>query len=300
MQNYASWDVEHDEPTQAKADLLHVAPMPLPTVDYGEPISNEQKAVRSPHEAVDVPAQMDGRDGKYFENKLTHTIFYRSIGRLLGRHGSTFRLGTAFAVGPRLIVTAGHCVHLDGTPLTDLLFQPGFPALGRTIPIDRVFVPDRWVSHTDYTLDIALLVTREVISSEMWFGVKTHLPDPGYQGWGLYGYPGDPPFDGTVPIGDSGPSTNKPWATGQLRFSVNACDWIDLTPGASGGPWIHDKRNQGTVVIEGKLPDAGQKPIYVNGLNSHFIKGYPGIMISPQFGPLIRDFLIQALKAVGT
>lgn len=182
MRECVSWGVEHEEAFQAKADLVNAPPIPFPVIDHAAFISAALKG-KAAFKLTDlVPPQIDGRDGKYFENKLTHTISYRGIGRLLGRYGEQYRLGTAFAVGPRLIVTAGHCVHLGGKPVTDLLFQPGFPVLARTIPVDRAIVARQWAENADYTSDIALLVTREVVSNEMWFGVKTHLPDPGHQG----------------------------------------------------------------------------------------------------------------------
>ncbi len=298
MQNYLSWKVEHDEATRRGADLVRVPPLPMPIVFSGGVMTGAKASASETGLPARTTPQINGRDGKFFENRLTHTIGYRAVGRLLGRYGEGFKQGSAFAVGPRLVMTAGHCVHLDGRPITDLLFQPGFPALGRTILVDRVFVPVQWVTNRDFSSDVALLVTRDVISEEMWFGVKTDLPDPGAQGWGVRGYPGEPPFDGTLPFGDSGPSTNKPWDDGELRFSLNACDWIDLTRGASGGPWLHDKLNQGVVVIEGKLPDPRQKTPYANGLSSFFYERYPGIMISPQFGPIVREFLVQALADI--
>lgn len=231
-----------------------------------------------------------GADGRYFENKLTHTVFFRCTARLTHSSGQA----SAFVVGPRLIMTAGHCVHPGGSGefYKNIYVSPGYPTIDRTHRIKTVFAHKSWVDGHAYSSDLALCITEDVVSPDMWFGVTTSLGDP--NGWAVYGYPGRPPFDSKTQIGDSGPFTNKPWSRGELRFNLTACDWSDLTPGASGGPWLCGKHGQGEIVIPGRLAN-GKPAIYVNGLSSFFYDRYPGIMISPYFGSDVADFVRKVL-----
>lgn len=243
-------------------------------------------------------------DGRYWVNKLEDTIHYRCVGRLIGRINAGYiSSATAFAVGPRMIMTAGHCVHTGpgGKPITNLQFEPGYPTLGRLIPVQRVVASKAWVQGGAYSQDYAFGITDEVIHPDLWYGIRTGLKDP--PGWTIYGYPSRPPFDGELPYGDGGASTIKPWrATGpgpsELRFNVQACDKIDLTPGSSGGPWLGGSQG-GSILSRARLPDHPNRSIEAAGLQSHSFNKHPGCVGSPYFNQDLINLFRKAQTLVG-
>lgn len=300
MADVESWEVEHG----ATADHSVRIALPMPLVDVEddpEKVDYASQLRQTIEFGLDAPA---GGDGWYFENKLTHTIHYRCVGRLTGRINPALEsTASAFAIGPRMIMTAGHCCHPGpgGKPYTNLAFEPGYPTTGRYIPVRRVFVAKGWVQGGAYSEDFAFGITDEVIYPDLWFGVRVQLLDP--PGWGIYGYPARPPFSGERPIGDSGNSTNRPWrATGPgpspLRFNVQACNEIDLNQGSSGGPWLAGGSHGGKILSRGKLPDYPDS-IEAAGLQSHLYTKHPGCAGTPYFTDNLIALYRKAAAAAG-
>ncbi|WP_312100418.1 trypsin-like serine peptidase [Acinetobacter venetianus] len=302
MASYETWLVNHDE--NRTDDVLKTKlVLALPNINFDSLYSHQGElaadySLREITSTGEINKQENllGRDGKYFENKLTQTIFFRCTGKMVHSHGQA----SGFVIGPNLVMTAGHCVHPGNSQsrnYENIYFQPGYPNHGRWYRIVRVYAHRSWVINGAYSADIAICVTEDVMSNDLWFGVKTHLGDSPLA-WAIYGYPAESPFDGSRQFGDSGPLTTKPWSSGNLRFNLSACDKIDLTPGCSGGPWIAGENHavKGRIAKEGKIPGPG-RCIYVNGLNSHTYDRYPGMMITPYFGEVVADFVADVIAA---
>jgi glutamyl endopeptidase len=152
-------------------------------------------------------------------------------------HLSTNQGGcTGFMLSRDVLVTAGHCVHWNGSWVTSYTVTPG--RTGNTAPfgscsggINDVWTTSNWINGYPSDHDYGLVkLTCDIGNSTGWFGwwynTGENLVD---QYFYVEGYPGDKPF-GTM------------WWDGDTAYSQTANKlwyWIDTAGGQSGSPVYH-------------------------------------------------------------
>jgi V8-like Glu-specific endopeptidase len=205
----------------------------------------------------------------------------RMNGKILGvdpKEGNYTCSGTAVNTPSRSIVlTAGHCVVLEGEAASRIAFVPAYDHGVRpfgTFEVTSVYVTPQWRHGENPDFDVAALkvapnpdgALTDVVGGR---GMATSKSRSA--GFDIYGYPaaalkgeemrnchahglGSDPL--TFPL--TGPPT-----------IFSACD---MAAGSSGGGWL--------------LEDA-----YVNGVTSYGYANRPDLLYSPYFGPAIAAFL---------
>jgi len=158
--------------------------------------------------------------------------------RLRGDSGSA--IGTGWFVGPKTLLTAGHCVystHFFGGWASEIEVSPGrngsdFPF--RTVKSHRFSSVDRWVEKEEPDFDIGCIHLEEPLGDEVgWFAVGSLLPDE-LQGFlvNVSGYPGDRGM-GT----EQYHHRNRVLQVTDRRVFYD----VDTFGGQSGAPvWIHE------------------------------------------------------------
>lgn len=126
-------------------------------------------------------------------------------------------IGTGWFVGPRCVVTAGHCVHGGGTGeswVRRIEVIPGMNGSARpfgTVASTRFLATEGWVDEGDWQHDFAAIILPTPLGDRTgWFGYGNYT-DSVLRSSALnsVGYPGDKPF-GTM------------WATNGPVASLNA------------------------------------------------------------------------------
>lgn len=203
---------------------------------------------------------------------------YAVVGKLFMQFRTGPVVGSAWVIGRRAILTAGHCVYdRDGGWATNLLFQPRY-ADGTALGKWAVSLPAalrEWVQGGDLRYDLACGVVNRVIgdaTGQAGYAANDPTP-PGVIT--AVGYPAERtrrfPFDGERmwrSVGEFDP-TRDPAAGSTADRIVGMFN--ALTGGCSGGPWFRDG-DQGPVAC---------------GLNSHVRVSpadVPPRMYSPYFG----------------
>lgn len=155
----------------------------------------------------------------------------------------------------RLLVTAAHCVWLDGGwTLDGAYFVPGVdgdrPEPWGRWDVEAAWVPTAWqksgssIESVDSAHDIAVLRLAPLDGrlSEDALGAQgiTFDSEPGQTVTAL-GYPGVGDFDGQTLQRCTGPATPETMDEGGGPVLVMRCD---MTQGSSGGPWLTGPRAQ--------------------------------------------------------
>jgi len=144
-------------------------------------------------EGMMTPKTVIGDDTR---EPIADTIQYpfRAIGRISMGDASC----TGTLIGPRHVLTAGHCVYDIETDqwYEGLEFAPGQngpnPPFG-TIGVSTVLALDGWVTHHQREFDIAMLVLDQDVGEQVgWMGFAALELEPGSQVI-INGYPGDKP-----------------------------------------------------------------------------------------------------------
>jgi glutamyl endopeptidase len=158
--------------------------------------------------------------------------------RLRGRSGAA--IGTGWFVGPRTLLTAGHCVystHFFGGWATEIEVSPGrnrFDFPFRTVKSRRFSSVDRWVGSEDPDFDVGCIHLEDPVGEEVgWFAVGALPPDE-LQGYfvNVSGYPGDR-GEGTEQYHHK----NRVVQVTDRRLFYD----VDTFGGQSGAPvWIHE------------------------------------------------------------
>lgn len=152
-------------------------------------------------------------------------------------HLSTNQGGcTGFMLSRDVLVTAGHCVHYNGSWVTSYTVTPG--RTGNSTPygscsggINDVWTTSNWINGYPSDHDYGLIkLTCDIGNSTGWFGwwydTGENLAN---QYFYVEGYPGDKPY-GTM------------WWDGDYTYSQTANKlwyWVDTAGGQSGSPVYH-------------------------------------------------------------
>jgi V8-like Glu-specific endopeptidase len=159
--------------------------------------------------------------------------------RMRGQSGAG-AIGTGWFVGPRTLLTAGHCVYSTqffGGWASSIEVSPGrsgaaFPY--RTVRSTRFSSVNRWVQSQDPDFDIGCIHLDEPFGNEVgWFGVGALAPDE-LEGYlvNVSGYPGD----------RGGGTEQYHHKNRILRVTERRLFYdVDTFGGQSGAPvWIHE------------------------------------------------------------
>ncbi len=209
---------------------------------------------------------------------------FAAVLKMFMTFGGGMSVGSAFVVGKRAVLTAGHCVYADGTWARNVQFIPRytngvkphgtFNAVKTTTLREFTQLP----AGPRFVYDIAACVVDKDFPDELRpaaYSVNALLPAGPLRS---LGYPAEPdrgfPFDGErlwASDGDYHHEDDAGFGTTAPRVYAHYCD---LTGGCSGGPIVGDG---GRVV----------------GLNSHVLlrpgggRELPPRMFSPYFGDAV-------------
>ncbi|MBF8191668.1 peptidase [Nonomuraea sp. K274] len=198
--------------------------------------------------------------------KTTGRIFFTTQGRNASCSGSAVT-----SANKSVVMTAGHCVRLNGAFHTNWVFVPGYDSGQRpfgTWPATRLLTTPQWNAREDVDFDVAAAVVAPLQG-------KTLVDAVGGQGLAFnqrrrqqmyaFGYPAAAPYDGSKLIYCSGRTFDD------YLMSDDHGLTCDMTGGSSGGPWMlsfNESTGLGTQ----------------NSVNSFKYNFAPNWMFGPYFG----------------
>ncbi|MEZ4848723.1 MAG: trypsin-like serine protease [Bacteroidia bacterium] len=295
--------------------IAQIPPVSLPVMDEDslQAIHEELKvdsAFQVPFDSIATfpfsePLMLEGMDIQLDTLEFDRKYYFldpqiypgNCTGKLIHREGQS----SAALIGPRIILTAAHCVHSgpEGNGLKKgISFQPGFPSHGKWYTIDQIFIPNDWVVEKKLTADYAICTLTEPVTNGNYYGIQVMANDS-RGGWIKLGYPSYPKelFNGKKLVSDFGRSY---WRTGRTLGAENLIgSWDnDMEYGASGGPWINkDEYMKGEILTHSRNAK-GEFGNYINGVTSHGLKRKPGAVFSPYFGGKAKVFFQQVLNTL--
>ncbi|GAB2913912.1 peptidase [Nonomuraea fastidiosa] len=165
--------------------------------------------------------------------RTTGRIFFTTQGRNASCSGTAVT-----SANKSVVLTAGHCVKMNGTFHTNWVFVPGYDKGNRpfgTWPATRLLTTQQWNTREDINFDVAAAVVAPVDG-------KTLVDTVGGQGVAFnqprrrqmyaFGYPAAAPYDGSKLVYCSGQTFDDVLASEDLGLTCN------MTGGSSGGPWM--------------------------------------------------------------
>ncbi|WP_405059720.1 hypothetical protein OG474_44300 [Kribbella sp. NBC_01505] len=192
-------------------------------------------------------------------------VFFTYTGRTASCSGTAVTSGNKSTV-----VTAGHCVKLDGAFHTNWVFVPaynnGATPYG-TWTAKKTYATPQWVASEDINYDVGAAVVNPLSGASLTDvvgGQGIAFNQARGQNMYAFGYPAAAPYDGTKLV----------YCSGKV-FNAFISDGIgmtcDMTGGASGGGWFLQFSESTGVGI-------------VNSVNSYKINLIPTWMFGPYFG----------------
>ena len=181
------------------------------------------------------------------------------------------------------VITAGHCVKLDGAYHANVAFVPAYNngnAPYGTWNARRTLATPQWDATEDINYDIGAIVVGQLNGQSLTDVVGSQgiaFNQPRAADTYAFGYPAAAPYDGTTLIYCSGRTFNAFLSNG-LGMTC------DMTGGASGGPWF---RSFSEATGTGTL----------NSVNSYKINIIPTWMFGPYFGTDAQNLHNQAQAA---
>ncbi|MFG1704259.1 trypsin-like serine peptidase [Nonomuraea sp. M3C6] len=199
--------------------------------------------------------------------RTTGRVFFTTAD---GRNSSCS--GTAVtSANESVVMTAGHCVKLNGAAHRNWVFVPGFDNGRRpfgTWVATRLLTTQQWNAREDINFDIAAAVVTPLQGrtlTDVVGGQGVAFNQPRRRQMYSFGYPAAAPFDGSRLIYCSGRAFDDTVMTRDLGLGCN------MTGGASGGPWF-----QGF--------DESTGLGWLNSVNSFKYDFAPDFMFGPFFG----------------
>jgi V8-like Glu-specific endopeptidase len=200
--------------------------------------------------------------------KVTTTagrVFFTYQGRQASCSGNAVTSGNKSTV-----ITAGHCVKLDGAFHTNWVFVPGYNngnAPYGTWTARATMATPQWVASEDINYDVGAAVVNQLNGqslTDVVGGQGIAFNQARGQAMYAFGWPAASPYDGTKMIYCSGTTFNA-------FISDGIGMTCDMTGGASGGPWVLQfSEANGTGLV--------------NSVNSYKINLIPTWMFGPYFG----------------
>ncbi|MEU6035588.1 peptidase [Actinomadura sp. NPDC047616] len=201
--------------------------------------------------------------------KVTHTagrVFFTYQGRTASCSGDAVT-----SANKSTVITAGHCVKLDGAWHTNWVFVPGYDNGARphgTWTASKTLATPQWTASEDLNYDVGAAVVNELDGRKLVDvvgGQGIAFNQPRRQNMYAFGYPAADPYDGSALIYCSGRSIDDFLLSNDHGL---ACD---MTGGSSGGPWfISFDESTGTGIQ--------------NSVNSFKYNFLPTHMFGPYFG----------------
>jgi V8-like Glu-specific endopeptidase len=168
------------------------------------------------------------------------------------------------------VITAGHCVKLEGSFHTNWAFVPAYNngnAPFGTWTARQTLATPGWVATEDINVDIGAAVVNQLNGQNLTDVVGAQgiaFNQPRAQNMYAFGWPAAAPYDGTRMIYCSGRTFNAFLSNG-IGMTCN------MTGGSSGGPWFQNfSEATGTGLV--------------NSVNSYKINFIPTWMFGPYFG----------------
>ncbi|MHC0432643.1 trypsin-like serine peptidase [Streptomyces sp. O3] len=179
------------------------------------------------------------------------------------------------------VLTAGHCVKLEGAWHTDWVFVPNYrdgnAPYGKWTANKTLATP-QWAASEDINYDVGAAVVNPLNGQRLTdvVGAQGVAFNTGYnKAMYAFGFPAADPYDGSRLIYCSGNSFRD------FLFSSDHGLSCDMTGGSSGGPWFQDfDESTGTGLQTS-----------VNSFGYVFLPGY---MFGPYFGDDARDLYKEA------
>jgi V8-like Glu-specific endopeptidase len=168
------------------------------------------------------------------------------------------------------VITAGHCVKLDGAFHTNWVFVPaynnGSTPYG-TWTAKKTYATPQWVASEDINYDVGAAVVNPLNGqnlTDVVGGQGIAFNQARGQSMYAFGYPAASPYDGTKLVYCSGTTFNA-------LISDGIGMTCDMTGGASGGGWfLQFSESTGAGIV--------------NSVNSYKINFIPTWMFGPYFG----------------
>lgn len=142
------------------------------------------------------------------------------------------------------VMTAGHCVKLEGKWHTDWVFVPGYDngeAPFGEWPAAKTLATEEWVKDEDINFDVGAGVVKPLDGqnlTDVVGGQGIAFNQERGQEMYAFGYPAAPPYDGEQLIYCNGDTFDDP--LGPIMGSTAQGMPCDMTGGSSGGPWFLD------------------------------------------------------------
>ncbi|MEV4290975.1 peptidase [Nonomuraea bangladeshensis] len=199
----------------------------------------------------------------------------RTVGRVFfttadGRNSACS--GTAVtSANESVVMTAGHCVKLNGAAHRNWVFVPGFDNGRRpfgTWVATTLLTTQQWNANENINFDVAAAVVAPLQGrslTDVVGGQGVAFNQPRRRQMFSFGYPAAAPFDGSRLIYCSGRAFDDTVQTRDLGLRCN------MTGGSSGGPWF-----------AGFNASTGQG--WLNSVNSFKYDFAPNFMFGPFFG----------------
>lgn len=182
------------------------------------------------------------------------------------------------------VMTAGHCVFMDGEWHDDWIFVPGFDN-GDTPhgewAAETTMAIDEWVENEDPDYDVGAAVVEEQDGqrlTDVVGGQGIAFNQDRGQPMDAFGYPASAPYDGSELIHCSGETFDDPLFSDAMGIGC------DMTGGSSGGPWFLNFDEQSGTGVQ-------------NSVNSFKYVFLPSAMFGPYFGDSAQELYERAATA---
>ncbi|MEW9548298.1 serine protease [Nonomuraea sp. NPDC050783] len=223
-------------------------------------------AARRPAEVVRNSPGLRWVDGGAVTRTVGRVFFTTADGRNSACSGTAVT-----SANESVVMTAGHCVKLNGAAHRNWVFVPGFDNGRRpfgTWAATTLLTTRQWNADEDINFDVAAAVVAPLQGrtlTDVVGGQGVAFNQPRRRQMFSFGYPAAAPFDGSRLIYCSGRAIDDTVQTRDLGLRCT------MTGGSSGGPWF-----------QGFDGSTGQG--WLNSVNSFKYDFAPNFMFGPFFG----------------